>query len=83
MRLKVDNYCLVLILDGNSEKGGQVKSLIFDMIKAFDSIENYQNRIYFLPKRSIFFDACATCSELPSNESTKKGKDLKHLYGND
>ena len=54
-------------------------SLLFDLFKAFDLFETLNYVIqwfesshesdFFHPKRLIFLQACATCSELPSNIS--------------
>ena len=44
----------------------KVKSLLFDLFKAFDLIESSHNSIYFLEK-SYFLNACAKCFKLPSN----------------
>ena len=64
---------MVLILDDNSEIGGQ--SLLFDMFKAFDLIERRHELDYFFQKRLVFLHACATCSEIPTNISTMPGSD--------
>ena len=42
---------------------GKEQSLLFDMFKAFNHIKS-NNKQYFLSKRPIFLQACATCSEL-------------------
>ena len=70
---RVQNGCkkcvpyLVLIFDGSSGNRGKVQSLLFDLFKAF-FFDREQSQIGFFssPKRPIFLNACATCSELPS-----------------
>ena len=44
--------------------------MLFDLLKAFDYLESHYKSDFFSQKRPIFFHACATCSELPSNIST-------------
>ena len=58
-------------LDGNLEIGAQVRSNLCDLIFLTHLIRSRAdtNRI-FSPKRPIFLNACATCSELPTNIST-------------
>ena len=62
---------MVLILEGNSEIGAQVRSNPYYFIYIRHSIRSrtVTNRVSF-PKRPIFPHACATCSELPSNMLT-------------
>ena len=58
---------MVLILDGNSEIGVQIRSNLFDFIFVIHLIryqEQSQN-VFFPPKRAIMLHACATCFELP------------------
>ena len=43
--------------------------MLFELFKAFDSIESSHKSIFFYEK-SVFLHACATYSELPSNIST-------------
>ena len=64
-------HTMVLILDGNSEIGAQVKSnfcyLIF--LRHLVGSRVATNSIVF-SKKAFFLHACAACSELPSNVST-------------
>ena len=55
---------MVLMLDGNSEIDAHTETAI-SVIR-----EQSQIRVFFYPKRPIFYHAYATCSELPSNIST-------------
>ena len=46
------------------------QSLLFDLFKTFDSNRvQSPNGIFFLPKRPIFLNACASGPQLPSNLS--------------
>ena len=46
---------MVLMSDGNSEKGAHVKVIsVIDQFKAFDKIGS-SHKSYFFPKRPIFF----------------------------
>ena len=65
---------MILILDDKSVIS-KVQSLIFVLLKAFDWIESSHKSGSFSRKRLIFFHACASFSELPSNLSTM-GADL-------
>ena len=58
---------MVLILDGNSEIGAQVRSHLCYLIRLMRSREVTNREFY--PKWLFFVHACATCSELPSNIS--------------
>ena len=42
--------------------------MLFDLYKAFDQTKSH-NSEFLSPKGPIFFNACATCSELLSNIS--------------
>ena len=62
---------MVLILDGNSEKGAHVRShlcYLICLMHLFRSI-TVINQMFFSEK-PIFHHACATCSELPSTIGT-------------
>ena len=48
------------------------KSLRYDLFKAFDYIKISHKSDFFSPKRHIFLNTCATCSELPFNISTMR-----------
>ena len=64
---------MVLILDGNSEKGAHVsRNLSYLICKAFDKIESSH--------KSDFLNACVTCSELPSNISTMPSLFIPAIY---
>ena len=68
-RIPLSHHCK-LILDGNSEIGAHVSSnlsLLFELCIWLDR-EQSQIGFFFFPKRTIFFYACATFSELPSNK---------------
>ena len=57
---------MILILDGSSEIGANVRSNLFFYIFFIGS------RVGTNPKRPIFPHACATSSELPSNISSTR-----------
>ena len=61
---------MVLILDGNSEIDAHVRSNLCYVISSGHS-NRYRSvtNLMFYPKRPVFFHACATCSEIPSNIS--------------
>ena len=68
---------MVLILDISRKKG---QSLLFDLYKAFDSIEFSHKSDYSSTfEKTIFLHAFETFSELPSNISTKVYSDIKNL----
>ena len=48
------------------------QSMLFDLFKVFEQMEISTNRIFFSEKSAISLNACATCSELPSNKNTIK-----------
>ena len=60
---------MVLILDGNLEVTDLHVGVISvnDRFKEFDYIESSHKSDSFPPSIPIFLNACATCSELPSN----------------
>ena len=60
---------MVLILDGNLEVTDLHVGVISvnDRFKEFDYIESSHKSDSFPPKIPIFLNACAKCSELPSN----------------
>ena len=62
---------VVLILDGNSEIGGQVRSNLCYLICLRHLIRSEQSHIGFLfRKKDTDLHDCAACSELPSNISS-------------
>ena len=69
---------MALIIHGSSELGAHVRSNLCYLICLGHLIKSraFKNRIFSL-KRPIFFHACATCSELPFNNSTMFLTDLK------
>ena len=59
------------ILDGNSEKGAHVRSILCTLICLRHLIRSRAvTDPFFSPKRPNFLHVCTTCSELPSNIST-------------
>ena len=76
---------MVLILDGNSKIGAHVRgqSLLFDLSKHLIRSRSVRN------KKKYILHACAACSELPSNTSTKvqsgeyhSGEPVKRISNN-
>ena len=63
---------MVFILHGSSEIGAQVRSSFCYLICSRHLIRPRAviNPYFFSSNRSIFLQACATCSEIPSEIST-------------
>ena len=61
---------MALISDGNFEIGAHVVANLCSLI-SLRHLRDVTNRMFFSPKRPTFLHACATCSEIPSDITTK------------
>ena len=68
---------MVLILDGNSETGAYVRSNLCYLSCLSHLIRSRAIENDFFPSKTYFLQACAKCSELPSNISAKSAKSAK------
>ena len=72
----LDYGVMALKLDGNNRCGGKEQSLLFDLFKAFDYIENSRNRITFHHECASYFklpsDTCHIIQEVLSNSIYKE-----------
>ena len=70
---------MVLILDGNLDKGAHVSNNLcyLTWLRHLIRPRAVTNRIFFCRKIPVFIHSCATCFELPSNLSTMGTSDLR------
>ena len=62
---------MVLILDGNSEMGAQVRSNLYYLVCLWHCLGLKKSQIgWVLSEKTIFVHACPACAELPCNLST-------------